>query len=216
MKQYQNYLLDWDGCLARTLEVWLKGYRETYEEFGLPQSDEEITKFSFNNQHGPLERGIEDLELFMEALIGRINEDLGKVDMYPGAKELINAIKAAGHNVALITSSPRVIIDSAIRHNGLDTAFSTIVTADEVKYHKPNPEVIHKALENMSLPHDALEHTVIVGDSKSDLGSAANAGIDSILFYPAAHAAFYDLDTLKSFSPTYIIDSFDALTNNIR
>lgn len=215
MKTYSNYLLDWDGCLGQTLEVWLKGYRETYREFGLPQTDEEITRFSFNSQHGPLERGIEDLELFMESLMGRINSELKAVDMYPGARELIITIKNAGHSVALVTSSPRSVIEAVIRHNKLTGMFDTIVTADEVVKHKPDPEVIFKALDGMSLGKESLDSTVIVGDSKSDLGVANKAGIDSVLFYPQSHALFYDLDALKALNPTYIFEDFVSLAKAV-
>ena len=47
----------------------------------------------------------------------------------------------------------------------------------------------------------------MVGDSAKDLGAAANAGIDSILVYPEAHAAYYDLDVLRRFKPSYVCAS---------
>ncbi len=47
-----------------------------------------------------------------------------------------------------------------------------------------------------------------IGDSDKDLGAAKNAGIDSVLFYPAEHKKFYNLDALKTYSPTYIVDDF--------
>src|SRR5687768_8835692 len=137
MKSYQHYLFDWDGCLGKTLNVWLDGYRETYDEFRLPQTDREIITHSFNNQNGPSERGIQDQEAFMNALIGRVDSGLRTVDMYPGAKEIITEIKKRGNSVSLITSSPRVIIDHALMKNGITNLFDLVVTGDDVTRHKP-------------------------------------------------------------------------------
>lgn len=216
MKEYQHYLLDWDGCLGQTVEVWFNGYRKTYEEFGLPQTDEELVKFSFGNQYGPLERGIDDLGGFMEALMNHVHEDLKMVDLYPGAREFIAALRNKGKNIVLATSSPRYVIEAALRHNDLaDGSFDAVLTADEVTKHKPDPEMIFKALTALSIEEE-LDTTVIVGDSKSDLGAANNAGIDSILFYPESHTNLYSLEDLKKFNPTYIFDSFEELTQAIK
>lgn len=212
MKEYQHYLLDWDGCLGQTVEVWFDGYRKTYEEFGLPQTDEELVKFSFGNQYGPRERGIDDLDGFMEALMSRVHKDLKAVDLYPGAREFIAALRDKDKNIVLATSSPRYIIEAALQHNNLaEGTFDVVLTADEVTKHKPDPEMIFKALAALSMDGD-LDNTVIVGDTKSDLGAANNAGIDSVLFYPESHNAYYALDDLKKFNPTYIFGSFEGIT----
>lgn len=52
------------------------------------------------------------------------------------------------------------------------------------------------------------ESSIIIGDSKSDLGAAKSASIDSILYYPRHNELFYDLDTLKTYEPTYVIRDF--------
>lgn len=216
MKEYQHFLLDWDGCLGQTVDVWFDGYRKTYEEFGQPQTDEELVKFSFGNQYGPLERGIEDLEGFMEALMSRVHEDLKVADLYPGAREFIAALRNKKKNIVLTTSSPRNVIEAALKHNGLsDGSFNDVLTADEVIKHKPDPEMIFKALATLSVDGE-LDQTIIVGDTKSDLGAANNAGIDSILFFPESHANFHSLEDLKKFNPTYIFDSFESITRSIK
>lgn len=214
MKQYQHYLLDWDECIGQTLQPWLNGYRETYKEFGVPQTDEEIASFSFGNQYGPLERGIDDLDSFMEALMRNIHEDLKVVDLYPGAREFISTLKDKGKNIVLATSSPRFVIEAALQHNHLVDSFDAVVTADEVSKHKPNPEMIFKALAAISIK-DGLKDTVIVGDSKSDLGAANNAGIDSILFYPDSHSTLYSIKDLKGLNPTYIFGSFEDISKAV-
>lgn len=43
MKKYEYILLDWDGNLAKTLDVWLVAWRTVLNENGYFPSDEEIT-----------------------------------------------------------------------------------------------------------------------------------------------------------------------------
>jgi phosphoglycolate phosphatase-like HAD superfamily hydrolase len=52
---------------------------------------------------------------------------------------------------------------------------------------------------------------VMVGDSDKDIRAAHNAGIDSILFYPIEHQSFYDVNTLRSYTPKFIVHSFVEL-----
>ncbi len=216
MKEYQHFLLDWDGCLAQTIEVWLNGYKETYQEFGFPQSTEELVNFSFGNQFGPLERGIDDLESFNRSLMDRIHQNLKVVDLYPGVKKFIATLREKGKGIVLATSSPRIVIDAALQHNNLsEGAFDAVITGDDVTKHKPDPEVIYKALKALHA-QNGLDEAVMIGDTKSDLGAATNAGIDSILFYPPSHTTFYSLDVLKEFNPTHVFESFDSITRSIK
>jgi beta-phosphoglucomutase-like phosphatase (HAD superfamily) len=43
MKQYDYILLDWDGNLAKTLDLWLDTFRQVLDEEGFHPTDEEIT-----------------------------------------------------------------------------------------------------------------------------------------------------------------------------
>ena len=67
---------------------------------------------------------------------------------------------------------------------------------------------MYKALE---LLQGSKDEAIIIGDSKSDLAAAANAGIDSILFYPKHNEIFYDRKFLESFNPTYTISDYSQI-----
>jgi pyrophosphatase PpaX len=211
MKQYKYYLMDWDGCLAQTLELWLKAYRDTYADYGLSPSDTEIAS-QFGNWNGPAVFGVKDIDEYTKRLLKRVQPELRVVNLYPGAKEFLEALKKQDYKIALISSSKRDDIKAATAYNNLEHIFDLVLSADDVSEHKPNPEVIYKALDIL---RGETSQTIIVGDSKSDLGAAQNAMADSALFFPKSHELFYSLENLMSYSPTYVVTSFAELTEKL-
>jgi pyrophosphatase PpaX len=211
MKQYNFYLLDWDGCLAQTLELWLKAYRDTYADYNVHPSDTEIAS-QFGNWNAPMVFGIESVDEYTEKLLERVQHKLRTVNLYPGAREFLEVLKKQRSKIALVSSSKRDDLEAAIAHNDLEHMFDFVLSADDVTEHKPNPEVIHKALNELQ---GVASQAVIVGDSKSDLGAAQNAKIDSILVFPKSHQVFYSLENLMTYNPTYVVASFSELTEKL-
>jgi pyrophosphatase PpaX len=80
-----------------------------------------------------------------------------------------------------------------------------IIAADDINNHKPHPEALEKALEQLG---GDKQNAVIIGDSDKDIGAAKNAGIDCILFYPDEHKKFYDINKLRELGATHIVDDF--------
>lgn len=205
MKTYEAYLFDWDGTLARTLEIWLEVMRSVFEEYGLESlSDDEIVASFGNVNNVALALGIPQSK--MAQLHSRVHEmalvEVPYAEVYEGAIETINKLKNNGKKVALISTDHRSSIDIKLSHNSLEDFFDVVVSGDEVKSHKPDPEGINYVLSTLGVkPHDS----VMIGDSPHDLGAARNAGIDSILFYPPSHQLFYELGTLRGENPTHII-----------
>ncbi len=56
----------------------------------------------------------------------------------PGAEELIDAIRAAGLKTALVTNSPRKLVDVALGLLG-EHRFDATICGDEVSSGKPDP-----------------------------------------------------------------------------
>jgi phosphoglycolate phosphatase-like HAD superfamily hydrolase len=70
-----------------------------------------------------------------------------------------------------------------------------------------------QALERL---HAEPDQAIMIGDSDKDIGAATNAGIDSLLFYPAEHQKFYDIEQLLRLKPTYVVDDFRQIMQIIR
>lgn len=208
MKEYQYYLLDWDGNLAKTLHVWIEAFHVVLAKRGIEASDKEIVatfgkKTSFTDGWD-----IKDNDEAYQEADEYVKVKLPHVELYPDAIEVLNALHDKGKKLALVTSSRHEIVIGLLDSYNLRRLFDVVVAGDDVTHHKPHAEPLEKALVALGGTKD---QAVMIGDSDKDLGAAQNFGIDSILFYPDEHAAFYDLDDLKPFNPTYIIEDFKKI-----
>lgn len=201
--KYKYILFDWDGCLAETLEVWMHAYEVVFARYGVNPTKQEIA-FHFGDWKAPKYFGINDVDGCFKQIDEIVNNDLKKVALSPCAFDLLNDLRKSKH-LAILSSTPREILEEALKYNYIYDYFETILAGEDVINHKPNPEVINKGLEFLG---GSKDEAVMIGDSRKDIEAAKNAGIDSILFYPKNHSVFYNFKSLTEYKPTYIISNF--------
>ncbi len=213
MKQYEYFLLDWDGNLAKTLDIWLEACRAAYERNGLRLTDGEIAA-SFGAVTEYLTRwGVKDIASTIDEMDKLAKQKLPDVALYPDALEVLEGLKAANKKMALITTSIHENIEHLLEKHHVNDFFDVVIAGDDVQHHKPHPESLEMALDHLGVQDKKL--AVMVGDSDKDLGAATNAGIDSILFYPPEHQKFYDIDALHQLNPTYTVSDFREILKAI-
>jgi pyrophosphatase PpaX len=204
MKTYNYVLLDWDGNLAKTLDIWLDAVRTVLAKHGHHPDDYDIAgSFGAFIQY-LTDLGIKDVQATYDEADQIAKKTLPDVQLYPHAIDLLKYLREHHKHVALLTSSTHENIEHLLDKNTIRDLFDVIIAADDVTHHKPHPEPVELALKQLG---GVKDEAIIVGDSDKDLGAALNAGIDSLLVYPPEHEKFYDLDELKTFKPTYIVDN---------
>lgn len=200
---YQHILLDWDGNLAKTLDIWLEAIREALRHRGFHLTDQQIAHTFGDPINKFRDLGVADPEAAIWEADAIAKRTLPSVELYPDALELLHYLREHHKQTALLTASLHENVDHILERYNIRDSFDVIIAGEDVTHHKPHPESIEKALAALG---GAKSQAVIIGDSDKDLGAATNAGIDSILFYPPEHAKFYDLATLKALGPTYIVE----------
>ena len=203
MKKY--VLLDWDGTLAKTLDIWLDACRSAINMQRVSKSDEEIGS-SFGQFPQFLKTWkVENIQLAIEETDKIAKKKLPDVELYPDALFVLDELKKRSKKLALITTSPLENIEQLLVKHELMSTFDVIIHGDDVKNHKPHPESLELALKKLN---GTREEAVMIGDSDKDIGASTNAGTDSILFYPPEHKKFYDVNTLRKLKPTFVISDF--------
>jgi pyrophosphatase PpaX len=208
MKKYNYILFDWDGCLAKTLDLWLAAYKATFAEYDIFPEDKAICYEVFGDWDGPRKFGITDIDAFTEKMKQKVGKEYTTVPLADGVKELLNELKKTEKKLALLTTSKKELVYPALQYHELSNFFEVVLTAEDVIHHKPDPEIVEKAIKKL---HGTKDQSIIIGDSRSDLGAAKNAGIDSILFYPKHNHLFYDLSVLNQYQPTYTVTELTSL-----
>jgi HAD superfamily hydrolase (TIGR01509 family) len=210
MKRYQYILLDWDGNLAQTLDVWLKACREPLRKRGLNLTDAEIAT-CFGE---PVERfhewGITDIETAIQEMDAIAASLMPEVSLYPDTIEVLERLRMGNVETALITTSLRRNVIGVLDRYNIHHFFDVVITNEDTERHKPDPEPLEKALELLG---GTKGQAVMIGDSSKDIAAANNAGIDSILFYPEEHQKFYNQSELAALNPTYTVNDFRQVYN---
>jgi pyrophosphatase PpaX len=103
--------------------------------------------------------------------------------VYDGIPELLDALRADGRAVGIVTGKSRRSWEVTRASAGLG-AFDVVVVDDDVERSKPDPEGLVRALGTLSADPAAA---IYVGDTVGDMEAAAAAGIRGVAALWANH-----------------------------
>ena len=109
-------------------------------------------------------------DLYIE-LLQNINEE----DIYPGSIEFLKNIRSRGIKTALCSSSKNA--EMVLNALGIGNLFDKIVTGNDIKNTKPDPEIFTLAAEGLRIP---AFHCVVFEDSLAGIQGAAAAGMKTV------------------------------------
>ena len=102
-----------------------------------------------------------------------------KVPLVPHVKDVLEKFKNEGKHLSLASSSGHKLIDIFTQQTNIAHYFEVIMSGDDVKYSKPNPEIFLKVAQWYRLP--ATQFTVIE-DSTNGVKAAKSANMKCIGF----------------------------------
>jgi len=98
--------------------------------------------------------------------------------VYPGVVEGLEALRALGLPLAVLTNKPGAPARELLRRKGLDGYFRHVFGGDDFARKKPDPLPLLKTCEALGTPPSA---TWMVGDSRNDAEAARAAGCPLVL-----------------------------------
>ena len=96
---------------------------------------------------------------------------------YPGVDAGLRALRAAGHDLALVTNKPAPHAKRLLAHFGWTPLFAVVLGGGDTPELKPSPRPL---LEAMRRAGRDPAHSWMVGDHHTDLEAARRAGVRSI------------------------------------
>jgi pyrophosphatase PpaX len=127
----------------------------------------------------------------------------------PGAAALLRELRDAGIRTGLVTSKTTIRRDLDGRLAGLDPLLECIVTGDDVKRGKPDPEGILRAMAQLG---GAPDTTAYIGDGPVDIHAGHAAGVRTIAISHGLH----DEDELIPTHPDFLVTSLDQVAGALR
>ena len=135
----------------------------------------------------------------------------------PGARAALDQVRAAGLPCALASSSRRHWVQTALTALGFHGYFQAIVTGDEVRNGKPDPEIYRAAAIHLGVAPTAC---MAVEDSPAGIESARRAGMRVAAVRSdftqglALEGADHVLDSLEAFDLAELLQDSPAIESS--
>lgn len=128
--------------------------------------------------------------------------------LFPGVREGLERLAAAGFRMAVATGKARRGLDRVLRETRTSAFFCSTRCADEAGS-KPHPRMLHDILAHTRVPP---ERAVMVGDTTYDLQMASAASLASLAVSYGAH----EREQLLAHNPLACLDSFGEVCEWLR
>lgn len=180
---YSAVFFDMDGLFVDSEPQWLIAETELMAEYGY--------NWTSNDQNyclgGPLTRVgqymyeksglVKSPEFFTSSVIEKMSVKLSAgAPVLPGALELLSDFKKNNIPTALVSASPRVLVDSVLKSIP-EHSFSFSLSADDVTNPKPDPEAYLLAANKLNVD---IRNCLILEDSLTGVQAATSSGAYTI------------------------------------
>jgi HAD superfamily hydrolase (TIGR01509 family) len=207
-------ILDVDGTLVDTnyhhAIAWYRAFRRhgivlpvwrIHRHIGMggDQLVEALTDAQTERERGDDVRAAET-ELYRELI--------DEVEPFEGARRLIADLQERGHAVVLASSAKAEEIEHYVDLLDARDLADAWTTAADVESTKPEPDLVHVALERAGSGADGA---VMVGDTPWDVKAAAAAGVPTI----AVRTGGFSIDELEGAGAAAVFESIEELRRRL-
>ena len=204
---------DLDDTVLNTLPARMDALAGTYEDcLGTSPDAERVWR----------EHNGETLEALARSLMGddwlrfaeRYRERYYAIDFdlepFPGVVEVLDALRADGLELAVVTSKISWGATGELTRTGLLDRFATVVGHDDCDRHKPEPDPLFVAMERMAL--DEPGQIAYIGDTPSDVKAGRAAGCHAI----GATWGSLDAERVRAESPDLLAEHPSEVLTYVR
>ncbi len=214
-------IFDMDGVICDSEPLHMQAFQETLKSEGVMITDQEYyDKYLAHDDKGSFESALDAHQkprpdvTRMNAMLtakARAFDELIKdgLVIYPGADTFVRKA-AVKYALALASGARRLEVEYVLKKAKIRDVFSAVVSADEVKNGKPQPEAFERALELMNqvrldgTPEIQISETLVIEDSPRCIRTAKALGMKTV-----GMASSYKPEELKE--ADLVIDSLVGL-----
>ncbi len=165
-------LFDLDGVLVDSFDAWLAALNDALKIFnhhGITK-DEFIDKYWGHDLFDNLEKMNLTYEVG-ETCNNFYKNHIEKIKIYPDTKNIL--VKLNMYRKGVITNTPKDSATQVLKQFDIYRYFELVLTSDDVKISKPNPEIVIKSCKLLNLKPTEV---ILIGDTRSDVKAGKAAG----------------------------------------
>ena len=173
-ERFDLIVFDWDGTLMDSAGAIVRAMQAAARDLGLAALSDERARYVIGLGLEPaLRHALPDLEdsaypRMVERYRHHYLSSDHELGLFAGVKEMIEALAARGHMLAVATGKSRIGLNRALGHAGLGGYFHATRCADEC-FSKPHPAMLEELMDELGV---APERTLMIGDTTHDLQMA--------------------------------------------
>jgi HAD superfamily hydrolase (TIGR01509 family) len=208
---FHAVLFDWDGTLADTKAFVVTAFQRVLRNNGWEAPNDVIERCMGIGPRNTLKEALRAIDVaFDEDLIRRLEAEKVaaqltttlSVRLFDGARSLLDALQGKV-KTALATMSNRPVIDQLLAEMGIGAYFDLVLTFDDIRRPKPDPEVFLTCAARLQcLPEDC----VVVEDSVFGVEAAKAAHMSCI----AIPSGSYSREELTAKGADLVVTSLTA------
>lgn len=172
-----NTLIDSLPALFQVYQRFLthhgkKGTKEEFDKLIGPSIEEIAEKLRVQYNLPGTSKELSNLYVTMIMLQG-----FQGTELFPGARFFLEEAKRRKMALGLVTSGTKPLVKQCLDPLGITDLFDVVVTAEDVKRAKPDPELYRVALTLLQV---APQEVVVIEDASAGVKAAREAGIEKI------------------------------------
>lgn len=178
---FKAVIFDFDGVVVHSYANHLRGFAKAAEKIGMELDLKEVHK-RFGRSEEDIIRELfpkmlrKDVKKFVNLKNKFYMKTIRKkgVELIPHVSEVLKFLKKKKIKVGIASSSSRFNLMMGLRETGIRKFFESIVAAEDVKNHKPDPEPLFKITKMLKVnPAECI----YIGDSANEMIAARRAKI---------------------------------------
>jgi phosphoglycolate phosphatase len=206
-------IFDLDGTLVDSKLDLAQAVNATRSHMGMsPLDNERVYSYVGNGAPVLIRRAMgaqatepevqEALEFFLEYYREHY---LDYTTLYPGVREALDRLSAAGKRMAVLTNKPVRISRAILEGLGVAGHFFQIYGGNSFDLKKPDPVGVSALMKETGIPADRC---LMIGDSSVDIQTARNAGVAS-----CGVTYGFQPETLADPAPDRLVDRLEELAD---
>jgi phosphoglycolate phosphatase len=202
-------VFDWDGTLLDSAAGIVESIQEAARDLQLPVPARETASHVIGlGLQDSLRTAVPTLpesryREFADAYRRHFRARQDAMALFPGARELLHDLRAAGHRLAVATGKSRRGLEHALESSALRPYFGATRCADETQP-KPHPAMLLELMAQLAAPP---AQSLMIGDTSHDLAMARSAGVDAVAVTYGAHPGA----ALRALAPRACVTSVEEL-----
>ena len=178
--RFSAVLLDMDGVLVDSMGAHVTAWLRVCEELGIEMTEDEL----YRREGETPEKSARDFikrsgvmltKARVKHFLTRVREEFYSQPvprLFSGATELLDRLSGEGYALGLVTGSRRIWVDK-IMSSEMQRMFQVIISAEDVRHGKPNPEPYLAAMLRIGAKP---QQSVVIENAPFGIQSAKAAG----------------------------------------